>query len=151
MSIGLIDTSIFVEILQVPGKCSRHKDIKAELKGKIEANEKLFLPVATIVETGNHIAQNGDGRQRRACAERFVRQVGLAYAGESPFNPISFEVYTTMGAWLAKFPEFAMRGVGFADVSIVEDFEKLCSRHPRMTVYIWSVDKHLMGYKRQQP
>lgn len=147
MSICLIDTSIFVEVLRVPGRCSQHGRILSDLKGKVEANERLFLPVATIVETGNHIAQNGDGRQRRACAERFVKQVGLAYAGESPFNPVSVEVYATVGDWLGKFPEFAMRGVGFADLSIVEDFERMCARHRREMIYIWSLDEHLTGYR----
>ncbi len=35
--------------------------------------------MATILETGNHIAQNGDGNQRRICAEKFVNHlVGAA-------------------------------------------------------------------------
>ncbi|MBX3177069.1 MAG: hypothetical protein KF886_06910 [Candidatus Hydrogenedentes bacterium] len=147
MSICLIDTSIFVEILKVPGKCSRHGEIVAALKGKIEASEKLFLPVATIVETGNHIAQSSDGRQRRTCAERFVKQVGLAISGESPFNPISYDSYAAMGDWLANFPDFAMQGVAFADLSIIQDFERMCRRHPRRPVYIWSLDQHLTGYR----
>nr|WP_232023833.1 hypothetical protein [Microcystis viridis] len=49
--------------------------ILQELKEKIKAGESLFLPMATILETGNHIAQNGDGNQRRTCAEKFVNQV----------------------------------------------------------------------------
>jgi hypothetical protein len=46
--------------------------------------------VATILETGNHIAQNGDGNQRRICAEKFVDQVTQALEGKSPFTPINF-------------------------------------------------------------
>ncbi len=148
MSICLIDTSIFVEVLQVPGQCSHHGQIVAELKEKIEGNEKLFLPIATIVETGNHIAQNGDGRQRRACAERFLKQVRYALSGESPFNPISFDAYAAMRDWLDSFHDFAMQGVGFADLSIIADFDRMCQLNATRAVYVWSRDKHLMSYSR---
>lgn len=63
-AICLIDTTIFLEILDVPRKATRHEHMILELQRKMEDGETLFLPMATILETGNHIAQNGDGRQR---------------------------------------------------------------------------------------
>jgi hypothetical protein len=83
--ICLIDTSIFVEILDVPRMAADHELVILELQAKIENEESLFLPMATILETGNHIAQNGDGRQRRVCALNFVTQVEKALRGHSPF------------------------------------------------------------------
>ena len=80
-AICLIDTSIFLEILDVPRKATRSEQVIQELKGKIENDEILFLPMATILETGNHIAQNGDGDQRRACALKFVSLVQNAMDG----------------------------------------------------------------------
>ncbi len=64
MSICLLDTSVFVEFLNVPKMNAQHASICAELEQKINDGEYLFLPLATILETGNHIAQNGDGTQR---------------------------------------------------------------------------------------
>ena len=71
MSICLLDTSVFVEFLNVPNMNAQHAAIHNELKQKIQDGESLFLPMATILETGNHIAQNGDGKQRRKVAAVF--------------------------------------------------------------------------------
>lgn len=81
MSICLLDTSVFVEILNVPHMVKQRNTTLAELGQKIQNGESLFLPMATIFETGNHIAQNGDGTQRRKCAEDFVEQVQQALDG----------------------------------------------------------------------
>jgi hypothetical protein len=91
-AICLIDTSIFLEILNVPHKASQSELILQELKEKIKAGESLFLPMATILETGNHIAKakKVDGNQRRICAEKFVNQVTQALEGKSPFTPRLF-------------------------------------------------------------
>ena len=63
-AICLIDTSIFLEVLNVPQKANQHKFIMELLKEKINEGETLFLPMATILETGNHIAQNLNSAQR---------------------------------------------------------------------------------------
>jgi len=68
---------------------TQHAEICDELKQKISDEEFLFLPLATILETGNHIAQNGNGTQRRKIAVFFVKQVQLALEGKSPFTPIA--------------------------------------------------------------
>lgn len=147
-AICLIDTSIFLEILNVPQKATQHQQIIQQLADKIKANESLFLPMATILETGNHIAQNGNGNQRRQCAEKFVTQVQKALRGESPFTPISFLESKDLQLWLNKFPDFAMQGGGLGDLSIIQDWQKLCEQNQGRRVYIWSKDKHLQGYEQ---
>jgi len=147
-AICLIDTSIFVEILNVPKKSTQHEQIFSELEAKIENGETLFLPMATILETGNHIAQNGDGRQRRKCAENFVSQVQQALDGKSPFKPISFLKREQLQQWLSEFLDSAMRGTGLGDLSIIHDFHMQCSRTPWREVYIWSLDGHLSSLKQ---
>lgn len=146
--ICLVDTSIFVEILKVPGKSAQHDAIMDELEQKIRQKEKLFLPMATILETGNHIGQNGNGGARRACAELFVAQVQLALEGSSPFHPISFLKPDEMAQWLAKFPDHATTGSGLGDLTIVQDWERLCELNRGRRVYVWSLDEHLASYDR---
>lgn len=70
-AICLIDTSIFLEILNVPHKASQSELIFQELKEKIEAGESLFLPMATILETGNHIAK---AKMEMAISDVFVQK-----------------------------------------------------------------------------
>ncbi len=148
-AICLIDTSIFLEILDVPKKAARHEDVIMELQGKIENVETLFLPMATILETGNHIAQNGDGKQRRSCALIFVSQVQDALNGKSPFKPVSFLEKEHLQEWLCEFPDSAMRGNSLGDLSIIHDFKRLCRQSPRREIYIWSQDSHLSSFKQQ--
>lgn len=73
MDVHFIDTSVFLNILNVPGRNEKHREIMQELKdllGHKNANV-LILPFATIIETGNHIAHCDNGSQRRRAAEKF--------------------------------------------------------------------------------
>lgn len=148
-AICLIDTSIFVEILNVPNMASARQQVIKQLEVKIERGESLFLPMATILETGNHIAQNGDGQQRRECAKRFVERVQQALNGESPFKPIAFLSHEELQKWLSEFPDSAMRGRGLGDLSIIHDFHRMCSQNQGRMVYIWSLDEHFLSFQRE--
>jgi hypothetical protein len=71
-SICLIDTSVFLNFLNVPN-CNQHRVLVLEdYKIYAQSGCTFLLPMATILETGNHIAQNGDGTVRRKIAIRFV-------------------------------------------------------------------------------
>ena len=148
-AICLIDTSVFVEILNVPQMANRHDQVLEKLRAKIDYDESLFLPMATILETGNHIARYGDGRQRRACAERFAEQVRKALRGDSPFRPITFLTQSRIQHWLDEFPESALRGSGLGDLSIIHDWRRMCDQNQARTVYIWSQDAHLGSYRQE--
>ena len=145
-AVCLVDTSVFLEVLNVPFKAGRHVEITKDLKKKIVNEEVLFLPMATILETGNHIAQNGDGTQRRQCARKFVEQVELAIDGKSPFTPIEFLDASRLRMWLGEFPDWAMRGQGLGDLSIKHDWERLRDLYQSRRVYICSLDSHLSSY-----
>lgn len=145
-AVCLIDTSIFVEVLNVPFMASQHIQILQDLEQKIVTNESLFLPMATILETGNHIAQNGDGNVRRQCAGRFVDQVRQALEGVSPFKPISFLKMEELQQWLAEFPDSAMQKRGLGDLSSIHDWQRLCRQNTGRRVYIWSLDEHFAAY-----
>lgn len=144
--ICLIDTSILCEFLAVPDRCDRAEEIAEETRRKIERRETLLLPMSSILETGNHIGQNGDGRQRRAAAERFVNLVETAIRGETPFTPTPFFEPERLLAWLREFPDWAGHGSGFADLTIAQEFHRQCTLNPLRRVYIWSLDRHLSSY-----
>lgn len=145
-SIVLVDTSIFCEILEVPSMCSRVGPTRAKLRQRFKRGEWLLLPLATIFETGNHIAQNGNGKQRRRTAERFVDQVAKAIDGSSPFKPTSPMNLDALRGWLGDFPDHAMRGIGLADLSIIKEWERERELNTGRRVLIWSLDHHLSGY-----
>ena len=70
----IIDTSILCVWLEVPGMTSCGPDYdnwdKTRVQKKIEKEQKaestFVLPLATIIETGNHIAQASHSRKERA-------------------------------------------------------------------------------------
>jgi hypothetical protein len=150
VSICLLDTSILCEILEVSYLCKDPAAVLSELEQKIKNRETLLLPLSTIVETGNHIGQNGDGQARRSAAERFGLLVRQALRGQTPFTPTPFFEAEELLRWLEEFPEWATRGSGLADLTIVKEWERQCQMHRSRHVYIWSIDRrHLSSFDRR--
>ncbi len=155
MSICLIDTGILCEILKVPNLCGSSEAVLSDLEDKIRAGELLLLPMTTILETGNHIGQNGDGRQRRETAGRFASLIEQAVHGETPFTPTPFFESQELLGWIGEFPHWAGRvdsrgkGSGLGDLTIFKEFERQCGLHRARRVYIWSFDRHLSSYSRE--
>lgn len=146
--ICIIDTSVFCNILHVPTKSQQHSETMVQFEQHIKNGYTLLLPMATIYETGNHIAQNGDGRTRRAIAQLFVEHVNGAFSGQAPWTPTPFDDSEEFSTWLSQFPDQAMRGSGIGDLSIIKVFERQCKLHPHRHVFIWSYDSHLIAYNR---
>lgn len=149
MTIGVVDTSVFCNILHVPGR-SQHSDrAVSELEEYVSSEYSLLLPLATIYESGNHIAQAANGDRRRQVAKRFCTHVRAACTGEAYWSPTPIHAGDDLVEWLSDFPDQAMRGVGMADLSIVKIFEEQCRLHPGRRVFIWSYDDDLLGYDRE--
>lgn len=149
-SVCLLDTSIFCELLDVPNMHAQGQSRRQEFREKAAQGESFLLPLATVLETGNHIGQNGNGDQRFQTAARFVSTVRDALEGNSPFVPAGGfdDAEALILLSLAVFPGHAAGGVGLGDVTIIQEFERQCQLHPGRRVYIWSLDTHLMGYDR---
>ncbi|MEA2060047.1 MAG: hypothetical protein U9P10_05940 [Thermodesulfobacteriota bacterium] len=70
----IMDTSILCVWLGVPGMatCGPDNDkwnkpgVDTKINAEIETQATLVLPFATLIETGNHIAQAGHSRREKA-------------------------------------------------------------------------------------
>lgn len=71
----LVDTSILLNILNVPDKNEHREEVFAAFQEKIKAGETFFLSLATVIETGNHIGHLPDGNSRYGCACALLQQV----------------------------------------------------------------------------
>lgn len=147
-AITIVDTSILLNILDVPGRNERRDEVFATLENLIEIGDHLFIPMAAIVEVGNHISQLGNGAQRRASAERFVAEVRKSLADEAPWKPINFPSNFEVLAWLDAFPDAAMQGLGMGDLSITKEWETLCAKYRMSRVRVWTLDDDLAGLDR---
>ena len=149
MRVHFIDTSIFTNIVNVPNRNQQRVPIMKELK-RMEKSKKdlLILPFATIIETGNHIAHNGDGNLRRATAKRFSDIIKKTIHDEAPWHYYGRQLTKDdLGKICSDFPEFAMRGEGFGDLSIIQAYECYKNETPGIEmIRIWSLDEHLSSY-----
>lgn len=148
-AICIIDTTVFCELLAVPGKSNAVQDHLGRMRDKVQAKEILLLPMTTILETGNHIGQVADGGRRRQAAERFVSQVGDAIKGEAPFATTPMFDDEVIVGLLKEFPNWVGRASGFGDLTIYREWLAQCDLNPRRRVYIWSNDLDLQGYDRE--
>jgi hypothetical protein len=143
-TICIIDASVFVKIIAVPGGHEQHHEIMSQLRQKIALGEKLFLPLASILETGRQITRIEDDARRSKCARVFGEQMKMALNGQSPFQPlVPFLQTDWVQQWLQAFPASALGEYGLGVLSIIEDFQRMCAQNPWWNVYIWSLDQQL--------
>jgi hypothetical protein len=105
-----------------------------------------LLPIAVLVETGNHVAHIPDGTTRRRSADDFVRFAADSLHGESPFTPTPLPSIPEVTVWLTGFPDYAMRGIGLGDRSLIALWDVQRQLHPQRRIYIWSLDDALISY-----
>ena len=110
------------------------------MKGICLVDTSIFVQIVNVPSMSN------DGRLRRACAAEFVKQVELAIDNKSPFTALNFLEAKDMRRWLAEFPDWAMRGSGLGDLTIVHDWERIRDQNQARRVYVWSLDEHLAAY-----
>lgn len=127
-SVVVIDTSILCVWLKVPGleTCGPDDDrwdftrVDQDIKHHIDAGCSLILPLTTVIETGNHIAQApGD---RHPIAAQLGKVMTKAADEESPWAAFSEQA----GRWSAEnlkklaqeWPPLAARKLSIGDVTI---------------------------------
>ena len=151
----IIDTTVFLNLLNVPNRNQDKYQVIQDYQTYVDSGTTFTLPMATIIETGNHIAQNGDGGTRRKTALRFCKAVKEALKGEEPYTPTAFPNSEEVLTWLDLFPDLAgknskddakMEGTSFGDLSIIEEFKKAVRLDKRSEVFIWSLDRDLKHY-----
>lgn len=147
-AIVIVDTSVLLNIIDVPGRNQRKAEVFDRLATLIDNEDHLFIPMAAIVEVGNHIARVNNGALRRAAAERFVREVRSALADEAPWKPVNFPSNQEVLLWLDAFPDAAMKGVGMADLSIRQEWDACCHKYALSHVWVWTLDRDLAGLDR---
>ena len=149
MSIALIDTSVFCNVIPVPGRDQARTAVLVQFERLITARTTLLLPMAAVLETGNHIAHMREGGHlRRTAARNFCKLVSDAIDGIAPWVPTPFWEVEILQEWLREFPGHALQGRGMGDLSIVKEWERECSIHRERRVFIWSLDAHLSSYDR---
>lgn len=145
--IWIIDTSVFLNVLDVPQFNQDREDVLEHLELRINNGDTFLLPITSEIEAGNHIARINNGNQRQIFAQKFSDQVLASIEGESPWKPLEYPEADDIKKWLADFPNSAQAGMGLGDHIIMKQWEGQCSRFGAYVVKIWSLDTHLQGYE----
>lgn len=154
-AIFLLDTSVYLNVLDVPEFNQNRDSIIRNFGEYISAGDKALLPLPTILETGDHIARLVDGGNRFRFAKELCKQVTDALNGKAAFIPTFLPDREQIFRWLPEFPEFARRsksitrtreGVSLSDLLIIKEWERTRTLHPSRRVWIWSLDSDLSSY-----
>ncbi|MDD5090979.1 MAG: hypothetical protein PHQ23_08685 [Candidatus Wallbacteria bacterium] len=141
----LLDTTVYMNVLDIPGRNQHKNEVQEEIKTRFSAHDCFMLPLATVWETGAFISRIS-GSSRRTYSQDFVDNVTKAINGELPYKMTSLPDRKELLSWLNKFPDAAMQGWSFSDLSIVEEYKKACELYRAYRVRIWSFDSHLQGF-----
>lgn len=148
-----LDTSILLNVLDVPGKNGERTHVVPAFQKLVRTGATLVLPVAAVVEVGNHIAQL-PGDERRDRAVHFVDFLRMAVDARPPW-------VVSGASWDAAFLRALVDGSGTArpdlvtcataklgsgDASILLELELFRARTtvPSATpIRLWTLDQQL--------
>lgn len=149
MNIRFIDTSIVMNLLEIPDRCEDKEQVKREFQKAVSDGDRLVLPMSTIIESGNHIAHIKNGDARRSKALLFQEFLEKTACDETPWKLYGTELKKEDLLFIAQeFPERALiYEMGIGDLSIIRFYENAKKTLPALgKIMIWSTDKHLQGY-----
>lgn len=145
--VHFVDTSVLLNLLDVPNRNADAVQVKDELRLLVQRKETIILPVASIIETGNHIAHVDDGRIRRGLAQKFGEFLRDTADGKAPWRLSSLAWGGETLHWFAdNFTDYASGEVGIGDLSIIHEFNTYLLKTPGVSARIWSTDGHMQGY-----
>jgi hypothetical protein len=154
-AIVLLDTSIYLNVLDVPGRNQEREQVFNVFEERVRCDDLFLLPMATIWETGNHISRLENGSMRRKYAQILAANVQSALNGEAPFRATYFPESSVFAEWLRSFPDTAQRnkshdktneGTSLSDHSIIKEWERMRALNPMSRVLVWSLDSDLAAY-----
>ena len=149
-TVHFIDTSVLVELLNIPGMNQRHEQAKEEYRQLVADQDTFVLPIAVLVETGNHIGQIADGGSRYEISEKFSQIVKKAIQSEDHWNVIPELPVSILEQMMEDFSQWTKYSSGFGDMSIIQQFEDYWQkRQPIGKMRIWSFDTHLSAYEKE--
>jgi hypothetical protein len=158
-SVVIIDTSILCVWLKVPGKetCGRDEDrwnfdrVDKDIQRHITLRSSLILPLTTIIETGNHIAQAND--DRFVLAKKLAEIMRMAAEAESPWAAFREQLDRWTPDSLKKlakdWPPLAAQKMSIGDATIKEVADYYATMG--CLVNILTGDQQLAAYQPAPP
>ncbi|MFI5720477.1 hypothetical protein [Nocardia sp. NPDC051750] len=151
-SVVFVDTSILCNLVPVPGRDQDREYVQQELKLRLARREEFILPITTVVETGNFIAQLDNGGLRRSTAQRLADILRLICAGRAPWilhdvpwNRKFLEQLLDGADTQADYVTHAQNRIGTGDLCILTERHQYYQR-TGVPAAIWTLDAGLNAY-----
>lgn len=151
-----VDTSVLLNLLNVPGKNADHNDLVSELKRLALAGATLVIPIAAVIEVGNHIAQLSKGHHRRECSKRFAGFLRDSLDRKAPWIVTGVSWDETYLRRLVdghgtrpSLVNLCSAKVGSGDASILHELDRYRERSDlpsALPVRLWTLDAQLSSY-----
>jgi len=162
-NVMILDTSILCVWLKVPGKetcgsgeaCIDFDHVDREIKSAVDLHYTLVLPLASIIETGNHISQAPEYRFDRAQA---LAQLMTQAADEtSPWAAFSDQrdLWSAGGLRLlaSQWPNLAAQKLSIGDATITQVADHYAKMGCNVEIYTGDtgLKKHHLATTTPQP
>lgn len=156
----IFDTSVLCCWLQIPGKdtCGPENDswdyqrIERIVDDEEQKGSTFVLPLATIIETGNHIAFASGNRYD--LANKLARYIRKAAEETEPWAAFSHQSDLWSKEGLIQlsrsWPELAVQGLGIGDTTI-KDVAEFYANTGTLEVEILTGDQGLKSYQPSKP
>ena len=146
-NIVIIDTSVLLNLLDVPGRNRESEQVAAQFREFSTQNARFLLPFAVIIETAGFIKRVRDTGQRREVAKRFTCAITAPSRNSEHFiGSTSYPDQDDFEKWIKDFPDYAARDIDLTDLLIIRIWENAKNVAPDDRVQIWSLDQDLTGY-----
>ena len=151
-SVVFIDTSILCNLIPVPGRNQHESQVKGEMSTRLDAGHQFILPITAVIETGNFVAQIGDGGERRKTAAKFEGILRLICEGKAPWvlhdvawNQPFLEQFLDGAGTGMNYTEHAQNRVGAGDLCILTERRHYMTR-TGINADVWTLDSALNSH-----
>lgn len=151
-TVELIDSCILIDLLDIPYESEELEVRKAELQERHRAGVQMLIPVAVVIEVGQHVQRIGQGYDRRRCADAYVAILRKTLAGNAPwhFTSVAWNAdFLTTLIELPHWPEgnlvesLAVKHHEMGDAAIIAELMSLRANLRDVKVGVWTRDAKL--------
>ncbi|ROS65449.1 hypothetical protein EDF42_1873 [Curtobacterium sp. PhB172] len=151
-AISFIDTSVLCNLVPVPGFDQQREKVLQEMAERLDGGEEFILPITSVIETGNHIAQLSSGGVRREAASKLDTLLRFICDGQAPWvlHDVAWDrdflrqLLDGAGTGTS-YIEHATVKVGAGDLCILTEREMFRARS-RIPAGIWTLDGGLSAH-----
>lgn len=149
-----IDTSILLEILEVPRKCTNPDKFKKEFAAfATQPQASVIIPISVLIETGNHINQiKSNPQEKQKVIQKFLDILDLFINSDNPWFFYGYDFTAEdIERVIETYKGYKYIGPGIGDIFILDAYNEYVSNlrnggNQNHKIEIWTLDQHLQGF-----